>query len=92
MPAEHEQDRTENGHHDNGDRPLVVRRVVLAAGRVPVNGEQREPEHDHGRAADLPPADPLIRQEPTEREREDDRRHEQRLDHGEPPAIEGGRL
>ena len=55
-------------------------RVLVAAGRIAEVDEQREPDEDHDRADHLAPADVLLRQEVAEREREDDRRDEQRLD------------
>jgi len=68
--------------------PLVVRRVVVPSRRVAEDRECAEPDQDHRGAADLAAADALVREPPAEREREHDRRHEERLDHGEPPVGE----
>ena len=92
VPTEHQEPSADRAQHHDRDRPLVVRRVVLPARRVAVDREHGEPEHDHDCAADLATPDALVRQQPAEREREDDRGHEQRLDDREPAAVERARL
>src|SRR5262249_42883464 len=81
-------------HDDDGDRdrPLVVRCIVSAAGRVAHDGEDCEADDDHDRPDHLTPADVLGGYEVAEGQREDDRRHEQRLDHREPSVVERNRL
>ena len=74
------------------DRPLVVGRVLLPAGRVTEVDEQAEPEDDHERADHLASAHVLLRQEVAEREREHHRGDEQRLDDREAAAVECARL
>ena len=88
VPAEDEQPGADRPEHDDRDRPLVSRSVLLAAGGITEHREQAQPEQDDRGAARLPAADMLVRQEPAERQRKYDRRHEQWLDHREPPAIE----
>ena len=72
-----------------GDQPTALfERILVAAGRIAEVDEQREPDDDHDRADHLAPPDVLLRQEVAERQGEDDRRDEQRLDHDEPAAVE----
>ena len=66
--------------------------LVVASGRVAEVGVEAEPDHDHDRADHLAATDVLLRQEVAERQREDDRRDEQRLDDRDPATIERTRL
>src|SRR5207249_3535585 len=65
---------------------------VVPARRLAEDREEGEPENDDTSADDLSPADVLLSEHVAEREREDHRRHEQRLDDGQPPVIESDRL
>ena len=90
--SRHVEDHAHGSQNAECDRPLIVRRVFIAARRIAEDRVHRQPEDDHGGADDLAEADFLRGQEVAERKGEHDRRHEQRLDDREPPVIEGDRL
>ena len=63
----HVEDHAHGSQDAESDRPLVVRRVLIAARRIAEDRVHRQPEDDHRRADDLAEANFLRGQEVAER-------------------------
>ena len=91
-PAGDEERTSAGREHGDGDRPLPAGRAVVAGGGVPDQREHGEPDHHECGGHDLRPVHDLAGEEVPERQREDDRRHQQGLDHRQFPVVERDRL
>jgi hypothetical protein len=78
--------------HCDRDCPLPAGSCVVPSSGVADHGKDGEPDDDERGRSDLRAIDDLTRQEVSERQGEHDRRHEQRLDHGQLAVVERDRL
>jgi hypothetical protein len=92
LAREEEEPDADRSQDDERGGPVSRRRVVDTAGRVADAREDGEPDDDHRGSKDVAAGDRLVRQEVPERQRPDDRRHEEGLDDRHAPAVERRRL